>query len=152
MSMVTRILVALDGSPRAPGVVRAAHELSARFDAELFLLRVILIPPEFPAAARSSVHDDLPDLLTDAALRELEQLAQGYPRAQAHAPFVEIGQPWRVIIEFAKRLDVDLIVIGSHGYSGIDRLIGTTAARVANRSNRNVLVVHERARGAGGEP
>ncbi len=139
---VGRILVALDGSPRDPGVLRAADELATRFDAVLFLLRVILIQPEAPAATPA---DELPTALTDA-LRELEVLAEGFPRARARAPFVEIGQPWRVIVEAAQRLEVDLIVVGSHGYSGIDRLIGTTAARVANRSNRNVLVVHERAR------
>ena len=35
----------------------------------------------------------------------------------------------------------DLIVIGSHGYSGIDRLIGTTAAKVVNHAKQSVLVV-----------
>jgi nucleotide-binding universal stress UspA family protein len=37
---------------------------------------------------------------------------------------------------------VDLIVIGSHGYHGLDRVLGTTAARVSNLARRNVLVVH----------
>ncbi len=52
---------------------------------------------------------------------------------------------------------MDLIVLGSHGYGGIDRLLGTTAAHVANRAERNVLVVHERVghapvNGSGGFP
>ena len=37
--------------------------------------------------------------------------------------------------------NVDLIVIGSHGYGGIDRVIGTTAAKVVNHADRSVLVV-----------
>jgi len=32
-------------------------------------------------------------------------------------------------------------VIGSHGYGGLDRLLGTTAARVVNHADRNVLIV-----------
>ena len=35
----------------------------------------------------------------------------------------------------------DLVVIGSHGYGGLDRLLGTTAAKVANRAPCSVLVV-----------
>ena len=37
--------------------------------------------------------------------------------------------------------DFDLIVIGSHGFGTIDRILGTTAAKVVNHAERNVLVV-----------
>jgi nucleotide-binding universal stress UspA family protein len=36
-----------------------------------------------------------------------------------------------------------LIVIGSHGFSGIDRLLGTTAGRVVNHADRSVIVVRD---------
>jgi nucleotide-binding universal stress UspA family protein len=55
---------------------------------------------------------------------------------------IRFGVPWRKILDAADELDVDLIVMGSHGYGGFDRLLGTTAAQVANRARRNVLVVH----------
>ena len=48
---------------------------------------------------------------------------------------------WDGICHAARELDVDLIVIGSHGYGAIDRVIGTTAAKVVNHADRNVLVV-----------
>ena len=41
----------------------------------------------------------------------------------------------------SKVTGADLIVVGSHGYSGIDHLLGTTAARVVNHADRSVLVV-----------
>lgn len=44
----------------------------------------------------------------------------------------------------AAKYDVDLIVVGSHGYHGWDRVLGTTASRVANLADRDVLVVRER--------
>jgi len=47
-----------------------------------------------------------------------------------------------MILAQAEKLEVDLIVLGSHGYRGWDRVLGTTAATIANRSTRNVLVVH----------
>lgn len=49
---------------------------------------------------------------------------------------------FQLILEKAENLGVDLIVIGSHGYRGWDHVLGTTAASIANRSTRNVLVVH----------
>jgi nucleotide-binding universal stress UspA family protein len=41
----------------------------------------------------------------------------------------------------AERLDAALVIIGSHGYGGLDRVIGTTAARVVNHADRTVVVV-----------
>ena len=61
------------------------------------------------------------------------------------ASLVRVGQSWRTILEVADEVDADLIVIGSHGYYGIDRVLGTTAGKVANLARRNVLVVHEQA-------
>lgn len=52
--------------------------------------------------------------------------------------------PWRVILATADDLDVDLIVLGSHGYHGMDRILGTTAGRVANQARCDVLVIHQR--------
>jgi len=49
-----------------------------------------------------------------------------------------------VICRTARELDADLIVIGSHGYGGIDRVLATTAARVVNHADRSVLVARPR--------
>jgi nucleotide-binding universal stress UspA family protein len=43
----------------------------------------------------------------------------------------------------ARSVEADLIVIGSHGYAGFDRLLGTTAAKVVNHAHCSVLVVRE---------
>ena len=52
-----------------------------------------------------------------------------------------LGAPWQVICDLATVEKVDLIVIGTHGYSGIDHLLGTTATRVVNHAPCSVLVV-----------
>ncbi len=49
--------------------------------------------------------------------------------------------PWDGICRAAREHDADMIVIGSHGYGALDRLLGTTAAKVVNHADRNVLVV-----------
>ena len=142
--MVRKIVCALDGSPRAPQVFDAAAELALGFGAELRLLRVITIPPEFPAAGAGSETDTLPAYLTAVAAEQLSELSKRARAIAATAPIVAVGQPWRVILETARAEDVGLIVLGSHGYHGWDRVLGTTAAKVANLADRNVLVVHAR--------
>jgi len=54
---------------------------------------------------------------------------------------VALGTAWDSIVRTAGEVDADLIVVGSHGYTGVDRLLGTTAAKVVNHADRNVLVV-----------
>lgn len=143
--MIGRILVALDGSDRAPGVFDAAVEIAARFRAALRPFRAVMVPPEFPAAAAGSRPDPLAAHMMESAEEELEELISGAPPSVLlEPPIVRIGQPWRLILAVADEIDADLVVVGSHGYHGLDRILGTTAARVANVSSRNVLVVHER--------
>ena len=123
----------------------AAAELAAKFGAEVVLLRVISIPQDFPAAAANAV-DALPAEVSQSAAESLAKLAAQYPRTRADAPLVYPGQPWRAIVDRAKQLDVDLIVVGSHGYGGWDRILGTTASKVADHADRSVLVIHEKRR------
>jgi nucleotide-binding universal stress UspA family protein len=58
---------------------------------------------------------------------------------------VEVGTPWQAICTVAKGMNAELIVIGSHGYGAVDRLLGTTAAKVVNHADCSVLVVRTHA-------
>jgi len=141
--VIARILAAVDGSSRAAGVARAALELADRFGATVHLFRALSVPPEFPAAASNA-----PDLLGPQLVHEAEQhlraLAGNHGRVALEPVAVLQGQPWRAIIAESDRLDVDLIVLGSHGFGGWDRVLGTTAGKVVNHATRSVWVVHER--------
>ncbi len=69
-------------------------------------------------------------------------MAERAPRALVGEPIARAGEPARLILEVGDELNAALIVIGSHGYKGLDRILGTTAAHVVNHAKRNVLVVH----------
>jgi nucleotide-binding universal stress UspA family protein len=140
--MIRNILVALDGTAIAPRVLATATEIAERFNARMFLFRAVMVPPEFPAAAANTAPPDaLPHLLAAQALEELRRLAAGNPRASAETPLIRYGDPWRTIVEAGDRLDVELIVVGSHLYHWPDQLVGTVAAHLATRGHRNVLIV-----------
>ena len=138
------MLVALDSSPRAPGVLAAAVDLAQRLGAKLILFRAVGIPLDLPPEALVQSPGALPGILTAHAMLDLEARAQSVPPELFRKVSVKIGVSWEAICNDAKEEDVDLIVIGSHGFSGLDRLLGTTAARVVNHADRSVIVVRDR--------
>jgi nucleotide-binding universal stress UspA family protein len=142
--MVRRVLAALDRSERTQVVFDAATEIAGRFVATVWPLFVVWVPPEFPAAAAGSQADPLPGKLAAEATAELARLQSSFGGVDLKAPVIRFGVPWRTILDTAEELDVDLIVMGSHGYGRFDRLLGTTAGQVVNRARRSVLVVHQR--------
>jgi nucleotide-binding universal stress UspA family protein len=141
--MYSVLLAPVDGSVRSRSVLDAALEIAERFDARVHLFRSVAVPPEFPAAAHMPP-DDLPKFLEEEARRSLTELAAGHARVRIEAPEMTLAQPWRSIISAAGRIHADLIVIGSHGYGGWDRVLGTNASKVADHAECSVLVVHER--------
>ncbi len=147
--MIRRIVVALDASERARGVFDAASEVARRFAARIWVVRVIPFAQEFPAAAHVEASDPLPAHLERLAIQDLQTFIDGLMEVDVAPPLVRVGQPWRAIIAVAAELDADLIVLGSHGYHGLDRVLGTTAAKVANLAQCHVFVVHNREQAPG---
>jgi nucleotide-binding universal stress UspA family protein len=136
-----KILVCLDGSPRAPGVLAAAVRLARATGSQVHLFRGVGVPPDVPAIAWSVAPGDLEGVLLGEAQKALEGVARHLPAELVAGTSVALGVPWQAICEASQRQDVDLVVIGSHGYGGADRLLGTTAAKVVNHADRSVLVV-----------
>jgi nucleotide-binding universal stress UspA family protein len=140
-----RILVGLDSSARASAVLAAAVELGGKTGAKLVLLRAVGVPVELPVEAYRLSPASLSEVLQQEAERGLKELAKQAPAGMIEATRVGVGTPWQVVCDAAKELDADLILIGSHGFGMLDRVIGTTAARVVNHADRSVLVVRSKA-------
>ena len=139
--VIHRVLAALDTSPRASRVLETAGQLAKQFGAELVLFRAIDVPQDFPPAAATRADRVGPVMLEDAE-RELRRLAAS-AGLDAATRVVASHEPWRAILDAADALDADAIVLGSHEYRRLDRLLGTAAARVADRAHCLVVVVHE---------
>ncbi|MBX3232533.1 MAG: universal stress protein [Labilithrix sp.] len=136
-----KILVALDGSPRHHGVLHAAAELAAATGAELVLFRAVTVPSDVPVDAYTMAPADFARTLEEHARAALEVAAREIGADKVLRVHVEAGTPWDAICRAAREDDVDLIVLGSHGYDVLDRFLGTTAAKVVNHADRSVLVV-----------
>jgi len=136
-----RILVGLDGSPGQQRVLDDAAVLALKLGAALVLFRSVSIPAELPSRALSATPDQVGDILLAQAREDLQALAHRLDGGLVRGIRVDLGTPWRSILDAAKAENADLVVIGSHGYGGLDRLLGTTAAKVVNHADRSVLVV-----------
>jgi universal stress protein F len=136
-----KILVGLDGSPRASGVLDSALALAKLFGAKLVLVRGVGLPPAMPAHVWALEEGSLVDALRHDAEKYLTECAARVPAELLGSKRIEIGAPWQAVCTVAQDEKVDLIVVGSHGYSGMDRLLGTTAAKIVNHADRSVLVV-----------
>ncbi len=138
---MNRIVVALDSSPRAAAVLATAVDLARRMNAKVLLFRAVGVPPEVPAAAFGLAPENVVGMLTTTATKALSELAATVPPELLEGIEIGMGSPWQAICAEATKRDADLIVIGSHGYGMLDRLVGTTAAKVVNHADRSVLVV-----------
>jgi len=143
--MYKHILAALDGSPRAAAVLQDAALLASRTAATLHLCHAVNVPLGLPADALSLGSDDLQARLIAHGQQELalrvEELQPTVTPILWGERVVRIGRPAQVIVDIAAELEADLIVIGSHGFDVLDRVLGTTAARVVNHAQCSVLVV-----------
>ena len=135
------ILVALDGSSRAPGVLASAVSLAKSAGAKLVLFRSFGLPQAMPPKVWALPDGSLIDMLRHDAKSYLDACAKDIPSGIVAQVRVDLGVPWQAVCDAARALDVDLVVIGAHGYGGVDRLLGTTAAKIANHLDRPLLVV-----------
>jgi nucleotide-binding universal stress UspA family protein len=138
---VKRILVALDASPRAPAVLEAACRLAGLSKATLVLFRAIGPAPGLPDEAFAVHEAELAELLLRHGREDLGKLAKNIGENIPRETVVQFATPWDGICRAAREQRADLVVIGSHGYGGLDRILGTTAGKVVNHADRNVLVV-----------
>lgn len=136
-----RILVGLDSSPRSANVLDAALHLATVTGAQLVVYRAIGVPPDLPREVLTVPEASLEGVLERNARDELARMLANVPADRIEKVVTAFATPWDGICRAATEYDVDLIVIGSHGYGALDRLLGTNAAKVVNRAERNVLVV-----------
>lgn len=137
------IIVGLDSSPRAPVVLSRAAALARATGAKLLVLRSVGLPTDLPPEMYGLSPDAVPEKLAEASRKDLERLVAAHAPGVAAEIDAHIGTPWRTMCSVAADRKADLIVIGTHGHTVLDTLLGTTAARVVNHAPCSVLVVRE---------
>ncbi len=130
-----RLLVPVDFSPAGAEALAYARALATRAGAELELLHVV------DAAAVDGVLGPADPAVWSGALQAARRRVDGLRRPDELATVLE-GRPADVIADHALARRSDLIVVGSHGRSGLERLlIGSVAEQVVRTAPCPVLVV-----------
>ncbi|MCE4627813.1 MAG: universal stress protein [Desulfurococcales archaeon] len=141
--MYRSILVGVDGSEASLRAAERAADLASHHGARIILLSVVPPPTVFLGELMTPEIID-PKPLVDAAKSALEKLAERLRKEKGVEveTHVVIGDPAESIVDIAKDFDVDLIVVGRRGLSGIERLfVGSVTRKVLERTDRDVLVV-----------
>ena len=140
-----KILVAVDFSAASLEAVAWALKLATQFDAQLILLHVLHDPAEAPGFYSSKkAGKKVLRNMEDAASTMLDEFVEKHLKEwkKADARIVP-GLPAEQIVRVAEKEKVDLIVMGTHGRSGFQRLlIGSVTDKVIRACARPVLTVH----------
>jgi len=139
---IQRILVPVDFSDHSGGALKYASALAQQFGARITLIYVIE-PAPFISDLRN-VPTALSDKEVEAkAHHELDLLVEEHVESAIKAQsLVRQGKSYDEITKAAKQLKADLIVISTHGYTGLKHtLLGSTAERVVRHATCPVLVL-----------
>ncbi len=144
--MYKRILVPTDGSELTGRAVAAGIDLAKTIGAEVHTL---CVKEPFPYGAVAEMQPTPPQEFFDAQERSAAKHVRAVIAAcdaagvVCHAETIEGVQPWEAIIEYAEKKGCDLIVMGSHGRSGLASLfLGSETQDVLKHTKLPVLVVH----------
>lgn len=135
-----KILVATDGSDNNRTAVREAIRLAAAGASTLYAVYVI-DTTVFEAASTDAPVTDLYRVLRKEAQESLDKVKTLAEGVSVETVILE-GKPAGEIVQFAEKNGIDLIVMGTRGKSGIERLLlGSVADKVIRTAGTEILIV-----------
>jgi nucleotide-binding universal stress UspA family protein len=155
--MLKRILVPLDGSRFGSRAVKYAEEIARRFDSEIVLLRVIPPEPEVPVTTGNMPAMTSPAETGLSVETALSQDKNNWKHANRYlwkkagdikADNLKVsyqvveGDAARSIMDFSNSENIDIIIMTTHGKSGLKRMfLGSVADTVIRQSGKPVMVI-----------
>jgi nucleotide-binding universal stress UspA family protein len=143
--LITKILVAIDGSEPSKNALEQALEHSAKWNAELLIVSVV---PQISSVTYMGQHEYIvhyKEFLRESQKKVLNEVStivkNRYPDIKFETRLEE-GRPSDVIVDIARNEDVDLIVMGSRGMGEIRGwVLGSTSRSVVNSCTKPILIV-----------
>jgi len=150
MTGIHTILVPIDFSDCTAGVVEQAAHLAAGLGAEVTLLHAAAVPPGTEDTQIIPAGSDQPVPMKQHLRRGAEERMVRYvelsrSRGAATNSVFALGHPVESILSVEKEVGADLIVMGTHGRTGLRRLLlGSVAERVLRSADAPVMTVRSR--------
>jgi nucleotide-binding universal stress UspA family protein len=152
MVQVKKMAFSTDFSENADQAFELAFDLAKKYGARLFLVHVV--PPlVFPSPVMEEFISEQANyqFLEQVIQRSLEQIESTYINRMGgydnHQIRVLSGHPASELLNFIDQEQLDLLVMGTHGFTGLAHFfLGSTAEKVVRRANCSVLTVRSRAK------
>jgi len=144
MRQIRTILVPVDFSPSSRAALDFGMQLARRFDSSVWLLHAYVLPA-YAFTEGAAIGPDLAENLANDARKGLERLRDDLQETVVPVQVASVaGSPAEVIVEWAQTHGVDLIVMGTHGRTGLSHLLaGSVAERVVRLARCPVVTVRE---------
>ena len=147
---ISKVLVPIDFSDYSKSALKYAVNFAKIFKADIFLIYVvepIIYPPDFSMGQIA-----IPSVSTEwdeRAKEELDKLAKTEISSDVNVKtIIKTGKPFVEIIETATEENIDLIIIATHGHSGVEHILfGSTAEKVVRKAPCPVLTLREPIKG-----
>jgi len=147
---IKKILVPIDFSDYSKSALKYAVSFAKLFNSEMVLIYVVepvIYPPDFSMGQIA-----IPSVNTEwdkTAIEQLEKLSKSeIPGNIKVKTLVKTGKPFVEIIETAANENIDLIIIATHGHSGVEHILfGSTAEKVVRKAPCPVLTLREPIKG-----
>jgi nucleotide-binding universal stress UspA family protein len=147
---IKKVLVPIDFSDYSKSALKYAVNFAKSFGAEMYLVYVVepvIYPPDFSMGqiAMPSINTEWDDRARD----ELAKLAKTEISPDVKVKtIIKTGKPFVEIIETAEEEAVDIIIISTHGHTGVEHILfGSTAEKVVRKAPCPVLTLREPIKG-----
>ncbi|TGV00935.1 universal stress protein [Flavivirga rizhaonensis] len=138
-----KILVPTDFSIQAENALKVAAQLARKYNCEIYLLHMLEIPLHEVDALSS--YNSLPEAIyfMKLAHKQFEELkTKDYLKDLTIHEMVELKEIFKGVFHSSKKHDIDLVIMGSNGVSGLkEMLIGSNTEKVVRTSETPVLVI-----------
>jgi nucleotide-binding universal stress UspA family protein len=139
-----KILVPIDFSDCSRKALRYAIALAGQFTAQILCLHALEIPYGTGEAAVVLETEAFRKRMHEEAQKQMTVFIQEEAAPLSEECTIKLGTPYREIIQTADDKQIDLIILGTHGRSGVRHfLVGSTTERVVRHAHCPVLVVRE---------
>lgn len=147
-SQLHKILIAVDDSRYSDIAAQYGFELARKLEAHVGLLHVNEIPVGTPYTVDPMLNESplmMPEVMQiqeEASKRLLDRISDTFGKETIIYRFLKVGNPIDEILATADEWDCDLIILGTHGRTGLDHFIaGSVAEKVVRKAKCPVLII-----------
>jgi nucleotide-binding universal stress UspA family protein len=140
MNTVKKILIAIDDGPISEKVALNGFQLGQQLNADIALISIT--DTALMRNADDVTQDEMENMAKSELRKNQQMLIDKVFKDFKVSTFVEDGKPYEMILKVADEWEADLIVLGTHGRTGLKHLlVGSVAEKVMRHSAKPLVII-----------